>query len=137
MFLTLVWMTARLVLPLQPQCPHHASAQLAELHSAAGEAVLSVPTTASHAHHAAMAGPLTPGAPADDGPSRTTPCDCVSDCCAATVVAMPASEPPTAGVLNVALGGDVPPRHAAVRLDTRATHRHPPATAPPGFSATA
>jgi hypothetical protein len=131
LLLTLVWMTARLVLPLQPQCAHHASTS---------EAALSVPKAASHAHHAAIVGPLSavsPIAPTEDGPPPASPCDCVSDCCAATVVAMPASEPPTAGVLNVALGGDVPPRHAAVRLDTRATHRHPPATAPPGFSATA
>lgn len=130
MLLTLVWMTARLVLPLQPQCAHHAPTS---------QAALSVPETASHAHHAAMDGPLlavAPIAPTEDGPPPAIPCECASECCAATVVAMPAPAPATARVLTIALDGDVPPGHSAVRLDTRTTHRYPPATAPPGFSAT-
>lgn len=130
MLLTLVWMTARLVLPLQPQCAHHAPTS---------QAALSVPETASHAHHAAMDGPLlavAPIAPTEDGPPPAIPCECASECCAATVVAMPAPAPATVRVLTIALDGDVPPGYSAVRLDTRTTHRYPPATAPPGFSAT-
>lgn len=126
--LTLVWMTARLVLPLQPHCPHHPATAAATVATAASDAHEGV-----HAHHVEAAHPT----PADDHSTPASACDCAAACCAATVETVPSSALSVGDALSVSVGRPVPPDRRTARFDTRATYRHPPATAPPAFSAIA
>lgn len=88
LLLTVVWMTARLVLPLQALCPHHTTA--------GAEAALSAQAPVEHAaghatHHAGHDASLLPthsDAPHESAPA---PCECAAQCCAATPVAVDAA----------------------------------------------
>ncbi|WP_461414820.1 hypothetical protein [Gemmatimonas sp.] len=129
--LTLVWMAARLVLPLHPTCPHHGAA--------AGLAGISA-NASSHAHHTAhqaapqLAGQVAASSDAVPEPQQDASCNCTTDCCAASVVvvgtASDVSFDEIIGLRNQRSAGE--PRgigHAA-----RVAHRQPPATAPPARS---
>ncbi|WP_156799055.1 hypothetical protein [Gemmatimonas aurantiaca] len=131
--LTLVWMVARLALPLQPSCPHHALASLSDPSAAvlqvgtdgAGEIDGADALTAHHGHHESGHGT---GAPTDR--SGAPECECAAHCCGATAPQFLLSAP----IAFVAWidAPEVPKvessRYQAVE---RPDVAQPPATAPP------
>jgi hypothetical protein len=126
--LTVVWMTARLVLPLQAHCPHHATPVAEAETNSQAPMVNSAEHAAHHTAHASAIDAPDSGAPAESAPA---PCECAAHCCAAASVVISTSlvsvvpVPPllqrTEHVLAVAV---LAPRD-------RPPHRQPPATAPP------
>jgi hypothetical protein len=85
LLLTVVWMTARLVLPLQAHCPHHATVETTAATNAPAPLVIPAAHHASHAGHDAAPLPQHSGAPHESAPA---PCECAAQCCAATPVAV-------------------------------------------------
>lgn len=127
--LALVWMTARLVLPLQAHCPHHAAAT-------AVAAVANGSSTVSEGGHAAqhqghdVSGVLHDASPAPHE-SAPVPCECAAHCCAASVVAIGApavSSVPLAPLLQRTVHAL---ELASLPLREFTQTRQPPATAPP------
>ncbi|MBL0940053.1 MAG: hypothetical protein IBJ03_14255 [Gemmatimonadaceae bacterium] len=125
LILALIWMTARIALPLQPDCPHHAAANAAN--------AANVASTASHvgthhgSHHADDS-----RAPADDGSSSpsSVECECAAHCCAAATIDLPHCEQihdtPVAKLATaapLATNDQVP--------NARTDLRQPPSNAPP------
>jgi hypothetical protein len=126
--LTVVWMTARLVLPLQAHCPHHATAGA----KSALNAQASFEHSAGHEPHYA-AHDSEPGAPDSGTPAESAPapCECAAQCCAATPVAVDAalvSSIPLPPLLQRAV-----PFFARQAIAPRehTPFLQPPATAPP------
>lgn len=130
--LTMVWMVARLALPLQPTCPHHAPHLSATTETAASGAAVDGAAT-HHAHHGASA-VSSQGTTPDSAPASTAPeCECAAHCCAAPGVQFIASAPIASVVLLDAPDASTPESRRlrpALRLDVA----QPPATAPPALT---
>jgi len=145
-WLAVIWMAARLVLPTQPDCPHHAAAS----HHAAATHVAEHASAESHAgmgHHAAHAPetvtaqtataqtataqhPITEGTKHSAPPSDAAGCECQAHCCAAVAVRMPAPVPGLQ-VATRAVGTRAPQSPNALPVVRREHLRQPPSTAPP------
>ncbi len=131
LFLTLVWVSARLVLPLQAHCPHHASGGAKTTSSVHVPVDMVISHQAhGHGHHSAGSIP-SPQQPHESTPA---PCECAAQCCAATPVAVdPAlvSSIPMPPLLQRA----VPfLSQQAIAPRAHTPFLQPPATAPPSDS---
>lgn len=140
--LAMVWMVARLALPLQPTCPHHAphvSAAVATgtthvAHQAAGisgeaegVATASMAPPVEHAQHG-----ISPesSAPASLPGPKAPDCECGAHCCAAPGIELAPSAVSITAVVSYAVASEPregPRLQPVPRLDVA----QPPATAPP------
>ncbi|WP_337169809.1 hypothetical protein [Gemmatimonas aurantiaca] len=130
--LTMVWMVARLALPLQPTCPHHAPHLSASAGTATSGAVDGAAT--HHAHHGASSASSQEAMP-DSAPASTAPeCECAAHCCAAPGVQFIASASIASVVLLDAPRGASTPENRRLRPALRLDVAQPPATAPPALT---
>lgn len=152
--LTLVWMAARLVLPLQPTCPHHALAAHesvaergaphqasatggAEANGAAANAVAGLDAASENGHHGHGSGADVDGVAGGHGPVDSTgapECECAAHCCAASTLQI-ALAPLVAYVAMVEAPEVVPISWSSERIPLRLDVSQPPATAPPALTA--
>ncbi len=130
----MVWMAARLALPLQPTCPHHAGDHGGQ--GAGHEAAMGMESPkAEHHGHAG-----TPNVVATASGEHATPvgpnapeCECAAHCCAAAAIQLAPSADVAYVVIDRAsepVGLDARDQSLAERLDVA----QPPATAPPALT---